>query len=78
MKRLDLARQVVLKRVGDRRANDRSADLVDLLLARPLVSAAMAAEHLGVAGHTARRLLTSLGASVMEVSGRSRYRAWRL
>ncbi|WP_062098487.1 DUF1612 domain-containing protein [Caulobacter sp. CCH5-E12] len=78
MKRLELARQVVLKRVGGRRSNDRSADLVDLLLARPLVSAAMAAEHLGVAGHTARRLLTSLGASVMEVSGRSRYRAWRL
>ena len=78
MKRLDLARQVVLTRVGDRRANDRSADLVDLLLARPLVSAPMAAEHLGVAGHTARRLLTNLGGSVMEVSGRSRYRAWRL
>jgi hypothetical protein len=78
MKRLDLARQVVLRRVGDRRADDRSADLVDLLLARPLVSAPMAAQHLGVAGHTARRLLGNLGASVMEVSGRSRYRAWRL
>ncbi|PVM88603.1 hypothetical protein DDF67_13135 [Caulobacter endophyticus] len=78
IKRLELARQVVLRRVGDRRADDRSADLVDLLLARPLVSAPMAAKHLGVAGHTARRLLANLGASVMEVSGRSRYRAWRL
>ena len=78
MKRLDLARQVVLKRIGGRRAHDRSADLLDLLLARPLVSAPMAAEHLGVAGHSARRLLANLGSSLMEVSGRSRYRAWRL
>jgi len=78
MKRLELARQVVLKRIGGRRAHDRSADLLDLLLARPLVSAPMAAEHLGVAGHSARRLLTSMGSSLMEVSGRSRYRAWRL
>nr|WP_269816486.1 DUF1612 domain-containing protein [Caulobacter hibisci] len=78
MTRLDLARQVVLKRIGGRRAHDRSRDLLDLLLARPLVSAPMAAEHLGVADHSARRLLTGLGASLMEVSGRSRYRAWRL
>lgn len=78
IKRLDLARQVVLKRIGGRRAHDRSADLLDLLLARPLVSAPMAAEHLGVAGHSARRLLKNLGSSLMEVSGRSRYRAWRL
>jgi hypothetical protein len=78
MKRLELARQVVLKRIGDRRAHDRSAELLELLLARPLVSATMAAEHLGVAGHSARRLLMGLGSSLMEVSGRSRYRAWRL
>lgn len=78
MKRLELARQVVLKRVGGRRSSDRSVDLLDLLLARPLVSAPMAAEHLGVAGHTVRRLLANMGASVMEISGRSRYRAWRL
>ncbi|WP_035033749.1 DUF1612 domain-containing protein [Caulobacter sp. AP07] len=78
MRRLELARQVVLRRIGGRRAHDRSADLLDLLLARPLVSAPMAAEHLGVAGHSARRLLSSMGASLMEVSGRSRYRAWRL
>ncbi|WP_165191659.1 DUF1612 domain-containing protein [Caulobacter soli] len=78
MRRLELARQVVLKRIGGRRAHDRSADLLELLLARPLVSAPMAAEHLGVASHSARRLLTGLGSSLMEISGRSRYRAWRL
>lgn len=78
MKRLDLARQVVLKRISGRRGHDRSAGLLDLLLARPLVSAPMVAEHLGVAGHSARRLLTGMGSSLMEVSGRSRYRAWRL
>lgn len=78
MKRLELARQVVLKRISGRRGHDRSADLLDLLLARPLVSAPMAADHLGVAGHSARRLLSGMGSSLMEVSGRSRYRAWRL
>ncbi|GGL35868.1 hypothetical protein GCM10010983_36120 [Caulobacter rhizosphaerae] len=78
IKRLDLARQVVLKRVAGRRSHDRSRDLLELLLSRPLVSAGLAAEHLGVAEHSARRLLAGLGSSVMEVSGRSRYRAWRL
>ena len=78
IKRLELARQVVLKRIGGRRAHDRSSELLDLLLARPLVSASMAAEHLDIAGHSARRLLSGLGSSLMEVSGRSRYRAWRL
>lgn len=78
IRRLELARQVVLKRIGERRAHDRSADLLDLLLARPLVTAPMAAAHLGVAAYSARRLLAGLGSSVMEVSGRSRYRAWRL
>ena len=78
IKRLELARQVVLKRIGGRRAHDRSAQLLELLLARPLVSAPMAADHLGVAPYSARRLLAGLGSSLMEVSGRSRYRAWRL
>jgi len=78
MKRLELARQVVLRRIAGRRSDDRSVDLLDLLLARPLVSAGMAAAHLGVAEHSARRLMTGLGSSVIEVSGRSRYKAWRL
>ncbi|WP_454719129.1 DUF1612 domain-containing protein [Caulobacter segnis] len=78
MRRLELARQVVLRQISGRRAGDRSADLLELLLARPLVSAPMAAEHLGIAGHSARRLLAGMGSSLMEVSGRSRYRAWRL
>lgn len=78
MKRLELARQVVLRQISGRRAGDRSAELLELLLARPLVSAPMVAEHLGVAGHSARRLLAGMGSSLMEVSGRARYRAWRL
>lgn len=78
MKRLDLARQVVVKHIAGRRSHDRSADLLDLLLSRPLVSAPMAAEHLGVSDYSARRLLTGMGSMLMEVSGRSRYRAWRL
>lgn len=78
LRRLELVRQVVLKRIGGRRTDDRSADLLELLLSRPLVSATMAADHLGVTGQSARRLMAGMGASVIEVSGRSRFRAWRL
>lgn len=78
LNRLQLAREVALRRIGARRAHCRLHDLVDLLLERPLVTAPLAAERLKVADHTARRLFGELGGSVTEVTGQNRYRAWRL
>jgi hypothetical protein len=78
LNRLELARQVAVARIGERRAHSHLNALLDLLLERPVVSAPAAASRLQVSGQTARRLFAELGASVTEVSGQTRYRAWRL
>lgn len=78
LNRLELARQVAVHRIGDRRSHSHLGALLDLLLERPLVTAPVAAQRLKVSGQTARRLLGELGGSVTELSGQSRYRAWRL
>jgi len=78
LNRLELARQVAVGRIGARRAHSHLHALLDLMLERPVVSASAAAQRLKVSGQTARRLFAELGASVTEVSGQSRYRAWRL
>lgn len=78
LNRLELARQVAAHRIGERRSHSHLGALLDLLLERPVVTAPMAAARLKVSGQTARRLLGELGASVTEISGQSRYRAWRL
>jgi hypothetical protein len=78
LNRLELARQVAAGRIGRRRAHCRLSALLDLMLERPVVSAPVAAQRLKVSDHTARRLFAELGSSVTEVSGQSRYRAWRL
>lgn len=78
LNRLELARQVAVGRIGPRRAHSHLNALLDLLLERPLVTAPVAAQRLKVSGQTARRLLAELGGSVTEVSGQTRYRAWRL
>ena len=76
--RLELARQVLAVHIGARRAHARFGDLARLLLDRPLVTAPMIAARLKITPQSARRLIGGLGASVVEVSGRSRFRAWRV
>ena len=78
LKRLELARQVMAQQVAGRRAHARAGDVMDLLLASPVVTAPMIAERLGVSQQSARRSLEELGSVVVEVSGRSRFRAWRV
>jgi hypothetical protein len=78
LNRLELARQVALHRAGPRRAHARHQALIDLLLERPLITAPMAAQRLGIAPQTARRLIVELGGAVTEITGHARYRAWRL
>lgn len=76
--RLELARQVAAQHTRGRRADSRLEDTIAFLLEQPVVTAPMLAETLAVSQTTARRLLTTLGSSVKEISGRSRFRAWRL
>lgn len=78
LNRLELARQVAVSRIGERRAHSRLGKLVELMLSRPVVSAPLVAQRLKVSPQSARRLLAELGGAVTEVSGQARFRAWRL
>lgn len=78
LNRLELARQVAVTRVGSRRSHSHLADLIALMLERPVVSGPLIAEKLKISPQSARRLIGELGGSVTEISGQARYRAWRL
>lgn len=78
LRRLELARQVVEAAIGRRRSHSHLRAVLGLLLEQPLITAPLVAERLAVTPQTARRLIDELGASVIELSGRSRFRAWRL
>jgi hypothetical protein len=75
--RLELARQVLAQHVQGRRSDSHLQAVIDLMMARPVVTAPMLAETLHVSQTSARRLVAALGPSVKEISGRSRFRAWR-
>lgn len=72
--RLALARQMMERKLSGRRASSRLPDLIDLVIAQPIISGGMIAEALGVTPQAARRIVTELG--LREVTGRGRFRAW--
>lgn len=77
LKRLTLARDVMLRRCERRRANSRLKELVDLFTASPLVTVQMATDTLKVTPQAVEVMLKELGPSLpRELTGRKRYRAW--
>ena len=66
--RLAVARQVLQRRLVGRRASSKLPDLIDLVMARPLVSAGMIAEALDVTPRAALRIVEELG--LREMTGR--------
>ncbi|PYB71857.1 RHE_PE00001 family protein [Rhizobium wuzhouense] len=72
--RLALARKMMERKLEGRRTSSKLPELVDLVLARPLVSAGMVAKTLGVTPQAARRIVLELG--LREMTGRGRFRAW--
>lgn len=77
LKRLTLAREVMLRRCENRRGNSRLGQLVALFMASPLVTTPLAAERLGVTPQAVEAMLRELGPSLpRELTGRKRYRAW--
>lgn len=72
--RLALARQMMLRKLEGRRASSRLPELVELVMARPLISAGMVAKMLEVTPQGARRIVQELG--LREMTGRGRFRAW--
>ncbi|TRA87997.1 DUF1612 domain-containing protein [Rhizobium rhizogenes] len=72
--RLVLARTLMERKLEGRRTSSKLSELVELVMARPLVSASMVAETLGVTQQAARRIVVELG--LREMTGRGRFRAW--
>jgi hypothetical protein len=73
--RLHLAREVLAPKLKGRRSTSHLPELIELLMARPVVSVALAAKELRVSSQAAQALIRELG-SLREVTGRGRYRAW--
>ena len=69
-----LARERLLLKVRGRRGSSSLPRLIDLVLARPLVSATIIADELGVTPRAAQTLVAELG--LRELTGRERFRAW--
>jgi hypothetical protein len=72
--RLLLARQGFERKLAGRRTSSRLPQLIELVLSRPMVSAAMIAEELGITMQGAARIVGELG--LRELTGRERFRAW--
>ncbi|MCZ7865438.1 RHE_PE00001 family protein [Agrobacterium salinitolerans] len=72
--RLALARTLMERKLEGRRVSSKLPELVDLVMAKPLVSAGMVAKTLDVTPQAARRIVLELG--LREMTGRGRFRAW--
>ncbi|KJF71416.1 RHE_PE00001 family protein [Agrobacterium arsenijevicii] len=72
--RLALARKMMERKLEGRRASSKLPELVELVMAKPLVSAGMVATTLEVTPQAARRIVLELG--LREMTGRGRFRAW--
>jgi Protein of unknown function (DUF1612)/HTH DNA binding domain len=72
--RLALARTMFERKLNGRRTSSKLPELVELVMAKPLVSAGMVAKTLDVTPQAARRIVLELG--LREMTGRGRFRAW--
>ncbi|PYE30663.1 DNA binding protein with HTH domain [Rhizobium sp. PP-WC-1G-195] len=74
--RLALAKTLIDRKLDGRRTSSKLPELVELVMARPLVSAVMVAKTLDVTPQAARRIVLELG--LREMTGRGRFRAWSM
>ncbi|MBY5855921.1 DUF1612 domain-containing protein (plasmid) [Rhizobium ruizarguesonis] len=72
--RLALAKALMERKLEGRRTSSKLPELVELVMAKPLVSAKMVAKTLEVTPQAARRIVLELG--LREMTGRGRFRAW--
>jgi hypothetical protein len=72
--RLALAKMMMDRKLEGRRTSSKLPELVELVMAKPLVSAGMVAKALEVTPQAARRIVLELG--LREMTGRGRFRAW--
>lgn len=71
--RLALARTLMERKLEGRGTSSKLPDLIELVMAKPLVSAKMVAKALEVTPQAARRIVLELG--LREMTGRGRFRA---
>lgn len=74
IERLAMAKRQMERRLSGRRKSSKLPALIDLVLARPIVSAGIIAKELKVSQRGGLNLIGELGAR--EMTGRGRYRAW--
>ena len=72
--RLTLTKAMMDRKLEGRRTSSKLPELVELVMAKPLVSAGMVAKTLEVTPQAARRIVLELG--LREMTGRGRFRAW--
>jgi hypothetical protein len=72
--RLTLAKTMMDRKLEGRRTSSKLPELIELVMAKPLVSASMVAKALDVTPQAARRIVLELG--LREMTGRGRFRAW--
>ena len=72
--RLALARQGMERKLVGRRTSSKWPELVDMVIARPLVHSGTVAKVLGVTPQAALKIIGELG--LREMTGRGRFRAW--
>lgn len=72
--RLTLAKTMFERKLEGRRTSSKLPQLVELVMAKPLVSSGMVAKTLEVTPQAARRIVLELG--LREMTGRGRFRAW--
>ncbi len=72
--RLEMGRQMMARKLVGRRALSKLPELIELVIAKPLVSAGLVVKTLEVTPQAARRIVGELGLSKM--TGRGRFRAW--
>jgi len=69
-----LAREGFLRKTQGRRSTSKLGELIELVLARPIISSRMIAQALSITPRAAQNLVEQLG--LREATGRARYRAW--
>ena len=76
LQRLRVAEGLMRAKILGRRAHCRAAELIDLLLARPIVSVSLAAKTLRCSRQAVAKMLPMLGSAPREMTGNKRYRVW--
>ncbi|NTE89013.1 RHE_PE00001 family protein [Agrobacterium rubi] len=72
--RLALARTLLERKLVGKRTSSKLPKMIEMVTAKPLVSAGMIAKDLGVTPRAALRIVEELG--LREMTGRGRFRAW--